>query len=437
MTDNSQSVCEIVDLIHDGRGVGRPQGKTCFIQGALPGEKVAFRCHKQKRNYDEAHVLEVLSPSPSRVEPECKHFPRCGGCTLQHFDHPAQVDLKQKQLLDSLQRSGMQPQALLPTLTASPWAYRRRARLALQRAKDGNVLVGFHNPGSRRIEPITECHVLAAPLAAIVESLPRWLTAFPSGIRLFEVELLNADNGIAIAVEGSRVPSDSELQAILASMDFVDAQLWWKSSSQSGFVRLDGGEEALVLALPGNIQQQVVPGQFIQVNAEINRQMIDQVLSLARNENIDQDNGNRERLAVDLFCGSGNFSLPLAKNFDRVIGVEGLEDLVRSAGENARHNNLTNIEFMVSDLSDPKAMGKLKQKIDTLLLDPPRNGAAGVMPWILKRRPARVIYVSCHPSTMIRDAKNLLDGGYKLTAAGVMDMFPHTAHVEVVALFEK
>ena len=247
-------------------------------------------------------------------------------------------------------------------------------------------------------------------LAEIVPSLPRWLTAFPSGIRLFEVELLNADNGIAIAVEASRVPSDSELQAILASMDFVDAQLWWKSSSQSGFVRLDGGEEPLVLSLPGNIQQHVVPGQFIQVNADINRQMIDQVLSLARNEKIDQGDGERERLAVDLFCGSGNFSLPLAKNFDRVIGIEGLEDLVRSAEENARRNNLTNIEFMVSDLSDSRAMGKLKQKIDTLLLDPPRNGAAGVMPWILKRRPARIVYVSCHPSTMIRDAKPCLKG---------------------------
>ena len=437
MTDNSQSICEIVDLIHDGRGVGRLQGKTCFIQGALPGEKVSFRRHNQKRNYDEAHTVEVLSASPNRVEPECKHFPRCGGCTLQHFDHQAQVDLKQKQLLDSLQRSGMTPQTLLPPLTASAWAYRRRARLALQRAKDGNVLVGFRNPGTRRIEPIAECRVLAAPLAAIVESLPRWLTTFPSGIRLFEVELLNADNGIAIAVEASRVPSDSELQAILASMDFVDAQLWWKSSSQSQFVRLDGGEEPLVLALTDNIQQQVVPGQFIQVNADINRQMIDQVLFLARNEKIDQGDGERERLAVDLFCGSGNFSLPLAKNFDRVIGIEGLEDLVRSAEENARRNNLTNIEFMVSDLSDSRAMGKLKQKIDTLLLDPPRNGAAGVMPWILKRRPARVIYVSCHPSTMIRDAKNLLDGGYKLTAAGVMDMFPQTAHIEAVALFEK
>ena len=172
MTDNSQSICEIVDLIHDGRGVGRPQGKTCFIQGALPGEKVSFRRHNQKRNYDEAHTVEVLSPSPSRVKPECKHFPRCGGCTLQHFDHQAQVDLKQKQLLDSLQRSGMSPQTLLPPLTASAWAYRRRARLALQRAKDGNVLVGFHNPGTRRIEPVTECHVLTQPWQKLFPHCP-------------------------------------------------------------------------------------------------------------------------------------------------------------------------------------------------------------------------------------------------------------------------
>ena len=437
MTDKSQSTCDIVDLIHDGRGVGRPQGKTCFIQGALPGEKVAFRRHKQKRNYDEAHVVEILSPSENRIEPRCKHFPRCGGCTLQHFDHRAQVALKEKQLLDSLQRSGMAPQTLLPPLTASPWAYRRRARLALQRAKDGNVLVGFHNPGTRRIEPITECHVLTQPLAEIVASLPRWLTGFPSGIRLFEVELLNADNGIAIGIEASRRPSSEELDAMLVAMDFIDAQLWWKASNQSQFSRLDSGGEPLMLTLADSIQQQVIPGQFIQVNGEINRQMIDQVLSLVRKNPGDKAGNGKTSLAVDLFCGSGNFSLPLAKHFDRVIGVEGLEELVRSAEENARRNNLTNIEFMVSDLSDWKAMDRIKQKIDTLLLDPPRNGAAGVMPWIVKRRPARIVYVSCHPSTMIRDAKTLLEGGYKLTAAGVMDMFPHTAHVEAVALFEK
>jgi len=437
MSDNSRLICEIVDLIHDGRGVGRPDGKTCFIEGALPGETVEFRRHNQKRNYDEAHVLEVISASDSRIQPQCKHFPRCGGCTVQHLEHGAQVSFKEKQLLESLERSGMQPKSLLPALSGPQWAYRRRARLAVQRAKDGNVLVGFHNPGSRRIEPISECHVLAEPLAAIVVGLPEWLTAFPPGIRLFEVELLSADNGLAIAIEASRVPSATELAQMLATLsaciaDAASAQLWWKASNQSTFSRLDAGSEALEIALIDDVKLQVQPGQFVQVNGEINRQMIDQVLSLLRTKKSD-----RKSLAVDLFCGTGNFSLPLAAHFDRVVGIEGLEGLVRSATENAQRNNLSNVEFMVSDLSDWAGMRKLKEKIDLVLLDPPRNGAAGVMPWIVKAKPKQVIYISCHPSTMVRDAKLLTEAGYSLSAAGVMDMFPHTAHVEAIALFEK
>ena len=435
--NDSRLTCDIVDLIHDGRGVGRPDGKTCFIQGALPGETVEFRRHNQKRNYDEAHVVEIISASESRVEPQCKHFPRCGGCTLQHLEHGAQIAFKEQQLLDSLQRSGMPPKTLLPALSGPEWAYRRRARLAVQRAKDGNVLLGFHNPGSRRIEPISECHVLAEPLAAIAVGLPEWLTAFPPGIRLFEVELLSADNGLAIAIEASRVPSATELAQMLATLsaciaDAASAQLWWKASNQSTFSRLDAGSEALEIALIDDVKLQVQPGQFVQVNGEINRQMIDQVLSLLRTKKSD-----RKSLAVDLFCGTGNFSLPLAAHFDRVVGIEGLEGLVRSATENAQRNNLSNVEFMVSDLSDWAGMRKLKEKIDLVLLDPPRNGAAGVMPWIVKAKPKQVIYISCHPSTMVRDAKLLTEAGYSLSAAGVMDMFPHTAHVEAIALFEK
>jgi 23S rRNA (uracil1939-C5)-methyltransferase len=442
MSNDSRLICDIVDLIHDGRGVGRPGGKTCFIDGALPGETVEFRRHNQKRNYDEAHVVEVISASESRIQPECKHFPRCGGCTVQHLEHGAQIAFKEKQLLESLQRSGMQPKTVLPALSGPQWAYRRRARLAVQRAKDGNVLVGFHNPGSRRIEPISECHVLVEPLAEIVAALPEWLTAFPTGIRLFEVELLSADNGLAIAVEASRAPSAAELEKMLATLSFTPehfskVQLWWKTSNQSKFVRLDAGDEPLELALTDDVRLQVQPGQFIQVNGEINRQMIDQVLSLLRKPSVEKQSLEKKSLAVDLFCGAGNFSLPLAAHFDRVIGIEGLEDLVRAAKANAQRNNLTNIEFMVSDLSDWSGMRKLKEKVDLVLLDPPRNGAAGAMPWIVKAKPKQVIYISCHPSTMVRDAKLLTEAGYSLSAAGVMDMFPHTAHIEAIALFEK
>jgi 23S rRNA (uracil1939-C5)-methyltransferase len=432
MANEAPLICEIVDLIHDGRGVGRPDGKACFIDGALPGETVEFRRHNQKRNYDEAHVLNVVSASPSRVDPTCKHFPRCGGCTLQHLEHGAQIAFKQQQLLDSLERADLMPGIILPALSAPQWGYRRRARLAVQRAKDGQIMVGFRNAGSRRIEPITECHVLVEPLPAIVAALPAWMVNFPVGIRLSEVELLSADNAVAIAIEASRVPSAGEREAMLAELTFTDAQLWWKTEKQTAFKRIDGADKALNVALTDSIQLQVEPGQFVQVNGEINRQMIDQVLDLVRNTT-----SERESVAVDLFCGSGNFSLPLAAQFDRVIGIEGLTELVEKAQENAQRNNITNTEFVVSDLSNWTGMRKIKGKVDLVLLDPPRSGAAGVMPWIVKTKAKQVIYISCHPSTMVRDLKVLAEAGYKMTAAGVMDMFPHTAHIEAIALLEK
>ena len=432
MANDTPLICEIVDLIHDGRGVGRPDGKTCFIDGALPGETVELRRHNQKRNYDEAHVLNIITASESRIAPQCKHFPRCGGCTLQHLDHGAQIAFKQQQLLDSLERAGLQPEIVLPALSAPQWGYRRRARLAVQRAKDGQIMVGFRNAGSRRIEPISQCAVLAQPLPDIVAALPGWMVNFPTGIRLSEVELLRADNAVAIAVEASRAPSAAELQRMLAELPLNDAQLWWKTEKQTAFVRLDGGDQPLITALTDAIQLQVEPGQFVQINGEINRQMIDQVLDLVRTKE-----SGTSAVAVDLFCGAGNFSLPLAGQFDRVIGIEGLADLVDTAQDNARRNAISNAEFMVSDLSSWAGMRKIKGNIDLVLLDPPRNGAAGVMPWIAKTKAAQVIYISCHPSTMVRDLKVLAEAGYKMTAAGVMDMFPHTAHIEAIALLEK
>ena len=432
MANETPLICEIVDLIHDGRGVGRPDGKACFIDGALPGETVEFRRHNEKRNYDEAHVLKVVSASPSRVDPLCKHFPRCGGCTLQHLEHGAQIGFKQQQLMDSLERADLLPEIVLPALSAPQWGYRRRARLAVQRAKDGQIMVGFRNAGSRRIEPITECHVLVEPLPAIVAALPAWMVNFPTGIRLSEVELLSADNAVAIAIEASRVPSAGEREAMLAELTFTDAQLWWKTEKQTAFKRIDAGDEPLNVALTDSIQLQVEPGQFVQVNGEINRQMIDQVLDLVR-----KTTSERDSVAVDLFCGSGNFSLPLAAEFDRVIGIEGLTELVEKAQENAQRNNITNTEFVVSDLSNWTGMRKIKGKVDLVLLDPPRSGAAGVMPWVVKTKAKQVIYISCHPSTMVRDLKVLAEAGYKMKAAGVMDMFPHTAHVEAIALLEK
>ncbi|MGB2359958.1 MAG: TRAM domain-containing protein, partial [Porticoccaceae bacterium] len=292
--------CDIVDLSHDGRGVGRIDGKACFIQGALPEETIEFRYTNRKRNYDEARVTRVVQASPGRVEPACKHFSRCGGCSLQHLDHEKQVAFKQQQLLDSLSRGGMQAKTVLPPISAPPWGYRRRARLAVQRAKDGVFLIGFRNAGSRRIEPITQCPVLAEPLPRAVELLPAWLGCLPKDIRVFEVELISGDNSIAVAVEASRFPADEEVPAMLASLVKEaqgPVQLWWKADKQVRFSRLDAGVDDLSFSVTPNTSLKFEPGQFIQVNGQINREMVAQMLSLLP---------ERGGTAIDLYCGTGN-----------------------------------------------------------------------------------------------------------------------------------
>jgi 23S rRNA (uracil1939-C5)-methyltransferase len=439
MTEEKIISCEIVDLSHDGRGVGRIDGKACFVQGALPEETIEFRYINRKRNYDEARVTKVVQPSAARVEPKCKHFSRCGGCSLQHLDHQQQVEFKQQQLLDSLSRGGLQAETVLSPISAPPWGYRRRARLAVQRTKDGKFLIGFRNAGSRRIEPITQCPVLTEPLPRAVKLLPLWLGSLPRDIRVFEVELISGDNSIAIAVEASRFPADEELPAMLGSLEAEAqglVQLWWKAGKQERFSRLDSGTDILSFAVTDDISLRFEPGQFIQVNGQINREMVAQMLSLL------PEHGST---AIDLYCGTGNLSLPLTQRFDRVVGVEGLPELVKGAADNAHFNGIDNVEFAVADLSRGLGLTHLgltesadsDKTIDLIVLDPPRNGASGVMSWVALAGAKQIIYISCHPSTMIRDAAVLSQAGYSLQAVGVMDMFPHTTHIEAMALFEK
>lgn len=438
MSDKQNLSCDIVDLSYDGRGIGRINGKTCFIDGALPSETVTFRLTNQKRNYDEGRITQVTSVSQHRVEPRCKHFYRCGGCSLQHLNHHQQLEFKQQQLLANLQRGGLTPQTVLPALSAPQWGYRRRAKLAVQRAKDGRLLIGFRNAGSRRIEPITQCPILTAPLPEVIKLLPNWLAALPQAIRIYEVELVSADHSFAIAVEASRLPSDKELQSILSGledMNFGAVQLWWKTGKQTPFKRLDSGHDPLTFSINKDIQLAFEPGQFIQVNSEINRLMIAQMLELLPDQSITQAG-----TAIDLYCGTGNLSLPLAQRFNNVVGIEGLAELVKGAKENARMNGISNVEFAVADLNQSLSVANVhkgKEPVDLVLLDPPRNGAAQIMPWIAKTKARQIIYISCHPATMIRDAAVLTESGYKLVAAGVMDMFPHTSHIEAITLFEK
>jgi len=427
--------CEINDLLHDGRGVGRINGKAFFVEGALPGEDVEFRVTNEKRNFAEARLTKVLSASQYRTEPECRYFSKCGGCSLQHLQHSEQIEFKKQQLLNSAQRVGLEPENTLDSLVGPQWNYRRRARLAVQRARDGQFLVGFHNPGSNRIEPIASCMVLDKSLDALLMALPSILNALGADIKIFEIELVAADNALAVAVEASRSLFDAELTSVVKALNIVaemTTQLWWKVSKNGRFSRVDDGEDGLYFGVKDDIKLSFEPGQFIQVNDSINRSMIEQMLALVSVENTG--------VAIDLFCGSGNLSLPLAKQFNQVIGVEGLASLVVAANGNARSNAIDNTQFVVADLNDAaslKKVSKIASSIDLIVLDPPRNGAAAIMPWVAKSGTKQIIYISCHSSTMVRDADFLIRAGYKLKNLGVMDMFPHTAHVESMALFEK
>jgi 23S rRNA (uracil1939-C5)-methyltransferase len=427
--------CEINDLLHDGRGVGRINGKAFFVEGALPGEDVEFRVTNEKRNFAEARLTKVLSASQYRTEPECRYFSKCGGCSLQHLQHSEQIEFKKQQLLNSAQRVGLEPENTLDSLVGPQWNYRRRARLAVQRARDGQFLVGFHNPGSNRIEPIASCMVLDKSLDALLMALPSILNALGADIKIFEIELVAADNALAVAVEASRSLFEAELTSVVKALNVVaemTTQLWWKVSKNGRFSRVDDGEDGLYFGVKDDIKLSFEPGQFIQVNDSINRSMIEQMLALVSVENTG--------VAIDLFCGSGNLSLPLAKQFNQVIGVEGLASLVVAANGNARSNAIDNTQFVVADLNDAaslKKVSKIASSIDLIVLDPPRNGAAAIMPWVAKSGTKQIIYISCHSSTMVRDADFLIRAGYKLKNLGVMDMFPHTAHVESMALFEK
>lgn len=435
MANNPNLTCEINDLLHDGRGVGRVNGKAYFIEGALPDEEVEFFITKEKRNFGEGRVSRVLKPSQHREKPDCNYFSRCGGCSLQHLNHEKQVEFKSEQLLTSLERSSLKVSNILDPVMGPSWGYRRRARLAVQRSKSGQFLVGFRNSRSSRIEPIETCLTLDGELNKILLELPFILDAVPRSIKLLEIELVAADNALAIAVESNKklpLQIAGQLSQRLSDMSGMAKQLWWKDKHSKKFECLTVDFETLFFKIEDDIKIYFEPGQFIQVNHTVNQHLIKQMLNLL--------SPSLTGTAVDLYCGSGNLSLALASYFDRVVGLEGLQSLVAGAIENAKRNVIGNVEFAVVDLGDIKSLEKAVENlgvIDLVVLDPPRGGAADIMPWIAKSGASQVVYVSCHPSTMLRDAHVLEESGYKMLNLGVLDMFPHSSHIESISLFVK
>jgi 23S rRNA (uracil1939-C5)-methyltransferase len=424
---------DIVDLAHDGRGVARVDGKTVFIEGALPGERVRFRVFKRRRQLDEAGLVEVLVASPERVVPACEHFGICGGCSLQHLSAPAQLAAKQRQLLDNLERIGkVRPERVLAPLRGPAWAYRRRARLGVKYVhKKGRVLAGFRERDKPYIADLRRCEVLQGPLAALPRDLAALVETLAIREKIPQVEVSAGDAATALVFRVLEPPGPEDTEKIAAFGAEYGVQIFLQTGGLDTVRALRPHYPPLTYAVDeGRAVIEFGPVDFIQVNREINASMVTAALELLQLTASDT--------ALDLFCGLGNFTLPLARRARRVLGVEGDASLVAKAENNAARNDVGNAAFVKENLFEPAQFGPwAHERYDVVLLDPPRAGAAALLTRMAHWRPRRVVYISCHPGSLARDAETLVHAqGFWLTCAGVMDMFPQTTHVESIAVFE-
>lgn len=427
-------VVDITDLAHDGRGVGRSDGKAVFVHGALPGETVSARVIDRARKHDEAVCESVLVASEERVEPECPWFDRCGGCALQHLAHPAQLKWKSKRLVDNLTRLGeVEPERWMDPMADEPWFYRRRARLSARWVKGkGRVLVGFREPQGRFVADVGHCRVLHGDFSHHLEALSALLGQLSIAACVPQVETASGDDGSAIVIRNLEAPSAADLDVLRQWSDDNGIAVYLQPKGPETVFRLAPERHELVYRLADfGLELAFHPQHFVQVNARINRQLIQQALDL-----LDLDGSER---VLDLFCGLGNFTLPLAQRAASVTGVEGDSGLIEAARANARRNGLGNIELDVADLSaDVSQRAWFQAGFDAVLIDPPRSGALDILPLVAGCGARRVVYVSCNPATLARDAGELVRAhGFRLRTAGIADMFPHTAHVESIALFER
>ncbi len=425
---------QIASLSHDGRGVARIDGKATFIHGALPGERVMFRYTGKRKSHDEGDVVEVLEASDQRVVPECAFFGLCGGCNLQHLQAGAQIRYKQQTLLDAFSRLGkVMPELVLPPLTnKTPWGYRRKARLGVKHVlKKGRVLVGFRERSASFVADMNSCEVLHPKIGHALADLSTLIGGLSVSARIPQIEVAMDDQRCVLIFRILESLADADREKL---RDFARNQgiiIYLQEGGPDTVKPLD--EEAnLQYMLPEfGLELHFQPTDFTQVNTDINRQMISQALDLLALEKQDQ--------VLDLFCGIGNFTLPMATRAGKVTGVEGAEELVDRARGNAQRNQLHNVSFYTANLYESLEHEPwLQQQFNKVLLDPPRSGAFELLGHLPRMGAERIVYVSCYPGTLARDAGELVNNlGYRLVSAGVMDMFPHTAHVESIALFEK
>jgi 23S rRNA (uracil1939-C5)-methyltransferase len=432
-----EEVATVAALTHDGEGVVR-EGKTAFVAGALPGERIRFRRTRRHRQHDEAELLEVLEPAASRVVPRCAHFGICGGCALQHLSADAQIEAKQTELRDNLERVGkVTPRQWLEPLRGPVWNYRRRARLGSKFViKKDRVVVGFRERLAPYVAELQRCEVLVEPVGALIAPLAALLNGLSIRHRIPQIEASVADNVVALVLRVLEAPAAADLVRLREFAALHSVRFYLQTGGLDSVSPLDSDTaqplEALRYGLPQfNLQLEFTPTDFVQINAEINQALVARAVELLEL--------TPSSSVLDLYCGIGNFTLALARNAGRAVGVEGDKGLVERARHNARLNEIGNAEFHMADLGKPlePALPWLRDSYTHVLLDPPRAGASEVLGSISRLGPQRVLYISCHPGSLARDLGLLVhEHGMSLVAAGVLDMFPHTTHVESMAILE-
>ncbi|GGI68717.1 23S rRNA (uracil(1939)-C(5))-methyltransferase RlmD [Shewanella gelidii] len=434
---------QIEQLDHLGAGISQHQGKVVFIPNTLPGEDVIAQLVEQKKSYARGRVIEITKQSPDRVQPACEYYGQCGGCDMQHLHVAKQRQHKQKALADIISRAIKQDIVKPSIIEGDAWGYRRRARLATKYNKKSKRLsLGFRAPQSNDVIAIQHCKVLMPSLSQLIAPLSELLNTLACRTSIGHVELTAAKNGLFIVLRITQDLRESDESALEGFAREHDVALWLQQDDGLCIALKDttAPQEAassiaqapfyeVALASGQHCKLEFSPGNFIQVNGEMNQLMIAQAvkwLALQPGERV-----------LDLFCGVGNFSVALAQFNADVVGVEGVPAMVAQAKINAAQNHIGNLEFFHADLSRDLNEASWLGKIDKLLLDPARAGAYEVLHQLEQMQPKKVVYVSCNPASLARDAQVLIEQGYQLKQLSMLDMFPQTHHIEAIALFER
>lgn len=428
MQIGKKQVLQIERLSHDGRGIAFLDGRTWFVSGALPGEQVQAQVLAARSKIVEAQTVAVQTASPERITPECQWAGQCGGCTLQHVSHAQQIELKHANLVEQLTREGVMPKAWAEPLVGPVFTYRRRTRVSVRyNVKQKHVQVGFRGLASNDIVEVAACVILVKELQPVFAGLSALFNGFQQPQALGHVELFSGNNN-ALLLRHTQVLHEADLEKLRAYCAEHQVQLWLQGI---GAPQADQAEQSLSYDLPQfGLQIAYQPGDFVQVNAQMNEAMIAQALEWLAPQT--------DERVLDLFCGLGNFALPLAQQVKEVVAVEGVESMLERARHNASIHQLDNVQFFHSDLTQPLHEKEWAKKgFAAALIDPPREGAQVVVERLAKLKVPRILYVSCNPATLARDAALLIGRGYRLQKAGVLDMFAQTGHTEAMALFVK